>query len=315
MIPSSLCGNTSFIQGTMGSYSFEFTWIENSNYETILASSSSFDRPQYLDIDYTPINNKLFTYPFSYFYVTNNAGADVPYRYEDFKNGIVKFRLIGAISPGCSIKAYPLNYKHMDDISTTSNSYNYGINGGKFPICSWNTDVYTNWLTQNGANMLVGDIRDFVSLGASVFTGNVGGAVSNFESIVNRVVQKHQYSFTPNQAKGNVNSGDVTFASENLVFTVYFMSIRKEYARVVDDYFNKFGYAINRIKLPNQTGRTTYNYVQIAGGEILAYQKTDVLSVPAQDLVNINKLYQRGITLWHSHATLGDYTQSNTIIS
>ena len=93
------------------------------------------------------------------------------------------------------------------------------------------------------------------------------------------------------------------------------MSIRKEYARIVDDYFNKFGYAINRIKLPNQIGRTTYNYVQIGGGEILAYQKTDVLSVPAQDLVDINKLYQRGITLWHSHTTLGDYTQSNNIIT
>lgn len=147
-----------------------------------------------------------------------------------------------------------------------------------------------------------------VGAGAGLMVGGAAGIFNNMQS-------NYQASLQPPQAKGNQNSGDIIFADGLVNPTINEMSLKREIAVSIDNYFSKFGYKINKTKLPNQTGRTTWNYVQIGNEEILCYQKPDVVSIPAQDLVNINKLYQRGITLWHSHSTLGDYTQSNGIVS
>ena len=308
MIPSSLCPNSSYIIGTIGDYTFEFTWIPNSSNETTLVATSSFNRPSYLDTDYSPKNNKLFTYPYSYCYVTNNSGIDVTYRYEDWNSGYPKFRIVGSISPGCSIRCYPIDYKGMSDLATTSNSYNYGINSGKFPICSWNSDVYTNWLTQQSVNMMLGDTKDYISLAGSVFTGNIGGAVSSFNNIIDRVAQKYEYSFTPNQAKGNTNSGDVTFSSEHLTFDIYFMSIKKEYAKIIDDFFNQFGYKVNRLGTPHLHVRTYYDYIKTIDVNIEG-------DVPETDLEEIRKMFNNGIRFWHNTSYYLNFSVNNTIIS
>lgn len=43
---------------------------------------------------------------------------------------------------------------------------------GKFPICNWDTDVYTNWLTQNGVNIGLSVAGSALSITASAVTGN-----------------------------------------------------------------------------------------------------------------------------------------------
>ncbi len=44
-------------------------------------------------------------------------------------------------------------------------------------------------------------------------------------------------------------------------------------AEKVDDWFTRFGYKTNRIKLPNQTGRENFNFVQIGNTENMAIHK------------------------------------------
>ena len=307
MIPKELCYNPSWISGTMGDYSFDFTWIDDSTGAETLLSITNVVTPSRLNYTYTPKNNKLFVYPFSYMNITNNAGTDVVFRYEDFKDNIATFKVLGTVTPGCSIKLIPLNYKRAYDDSTMY-SFNFGMMGGKYPICSWNSDVYTNWLTQQSANMYVGQVRDELSIVGSLATGNVGGVISSFENIQDRMVEKYQHSLIPNQAKGNTNSGDVTFSSGNLRFTCYHMSIKKEYAEAIDSFFNMFGYKVNRLGTPHLHVRTYYDYIKTIEVNIEG-------NVPENDLTKIREMFNRGIRFWHNTSKYLDFSVNNSIIN
>ena len=93
------------------------------------------------------------------------------------------------------------------------------------------------------------------------------------------------------------------------------MSIRAEFAAIIDDWFTRFGYKVNRLKLPNQTGRTYWNFVQIGSAESIGFSTNTARSVPASSMEIINTIYRNGTTIWHDHANIGNYALNNTIVS
>lgn len=276
--------------------------------------SLTINRPTTID-GYTPKNNKLFTKEFCYIYLTNNSGSDVNFSYEDFRNNTgtpissPSFQLYGSLCQGCSIKIFPDNtYKApIGNDSANGGGYSYGISAGKLPLCSWNSDYYTNWITQNAVNISSSALSTGFSTGVSLITGNlVGTAGSLISGISDIVSKKYQASVVPNQAKGNVNCGDINF-SLNKQISIYPMNIRREYAVVCDNYLSMFGYKVSEVKLPNITGRRNWNYVKTIG----CYIEADI---PQGDLQEIKSMFDKGITLWHNPATFMDYSQNNDII-
>lgn len=314
LIPTRFQFSSTWYQASIGEYSFDFAMLEESTAETVLADNQACTRPNKIGNNYSPRNNKLFTYPYNYFYVSNHVGSDITFRYEDFANSSPLFRIIGAITPGCSIKCVPLNYKNTTDTVNSMYSYNYGIVGGKYPICSWNSDVYTNWLTQNGVNIGL----DLVSSGASLITGGVaaymsggllggGEMMSGAMGIANTLVQVYQHSLIPDQARGNTNSGDVTFSSKMLEFTAYKMSIRNEYCEIIDSYFDMFGYKVNTVKVPNKAHRSNYWYTKCIDVSIDG-------NIPQNDMRKIKDCYNNGIRFWRNASNIEDYSVSNSIV-
>ena len=264
---------------------------------------------------YSPVNNKLKCYPYNYLLVSNNAGIDTVFHYEDFTNNTPIFKVIGDITPGCSIKCIPINYLKQAD-NNTFKSYNYGIVGAKLPICAWTNDVYTNWLTENGLNMAV-------STGANLATTAIGLATltnpatalagaamiaSGLSGVANTLAEQHKASLAPDQANGNVVSGDINYSAGKSGFTAYRLSIRKEVAQQLDSYFSMYGYKVASLKVPNITGRTNWNFVKTIGANIEAY-------IPQEDLQNIKNMFDNGVTLWHTTTHFLDYSQSNNIVS
>ena len=265
-----------------------------------LLDTVTYNRPTKLD-NYTPINGKLFTYPFSYIYATNNTGIDTEYRYEDFKNSTPKFQMIGALGQGCTTKLQPYDYKNI------TTAYEYGITGAKYPICAWASDYYTNWITQNAVNVGTGIASTALNVGANAAFGNgVSVANSLLSGIGGVMSQIHQAKTQPDQAKGNLNTSDL-LPSTGKYFSLALMSVRAEVARAIDNYFSMFGYKVNRVKIPNITGRRNWNYVKTIG----CYIEADI---PQTDLEEIKELFNKGITLWHNPATFADYSQNNDII-
>lgn len=280
----------------------------------VLSTSTAFSVPSTLD-GYTPKNNKLKVYPYSYFYTSNFAGTDVEFHYEDFVSGSCSFKTLGAITPGCSIRCVPLNYKKLSDSGTSTYSFNAGIPVAKYPICSWRSDVYINWLTENGVNLGlqvatgVGAIAGGVVMlgtGAGV-TAGIGGITGGSLAIANALASDYQHSLIPDQAKGNTNTGDVTFSSGHLDVMAYKMSIRSEYAQIIDNFFSAYGYKINDTKVPNITGRRNWNYVKTIDCNIEGY-------IPQEDLEEIKGIFNTGVTIWHNPSTFLDYSQNNDII-
>lgn len=254
-------------------------------------------------------NNKCLTFPYRYLLVANNNGGSAIYKFEKFKNGI-KFSIQGALTPGCSIRLLPKDYNGV----YVNNEE--GLNLGKYPICNWNSDVFTNWLTQNslniGLNVASGVAQIVGGAGIALVTPGglgmaVGGsqAVGGVNAIVSQMAQVHQMSFTPPQSNGNVNCGDVITASETNTFHYYQMCIKKEYIKIIDEFFQMFGYKVNRVKVPEKNHRPHFWYTKTIDVNIDG-------AIPNRDLQEIKQCYNNGITFWKPTATMGVYDVDNS---
>lgn len=273
---------------------------------------------------YAPKNNKMLCYPFQYLSINNNAGNEVIYKYEEALNNTPTFNIEGVICPGGSVKLYPTNYKRYNAIQYPNDphlypkEYNLGITAGKMPNCSWSTDAYTNWLTQNATNFLVEDIK----FGYNMFNRPVNensptqiAGIMNYDFIgksvghfLDRMAMKKQAEFIPNQTKGNVNAGDVAYSANVLTFHASIITVKQEYAKMCDDYLSMFGYKVNIVKIPNWTCRTNWNYIKTLGINLEG-------NIPQVYMNKLKEIFDKGITLWHNPSTMLDYTQSNTIVS
>ena len=286
-------------------------YVINSITITNLVNQHSITVPQSLN-GYTPRNKKLLTYPYNFLEVCNNSGGSVIYKYEQFVNNTPKFNVDGAVCPGCSIHLYPVNYNKISDTTLNQTGIKYawqdGLNAGKYPIGSWNCDSYTNWLTQNSINVDVAMIGSEISLGLGIATGNPLGIIAGIKGVAENVGEMRRHEMQPNQVRGNTNVGDCTYAHRNLLFAFNKKSIKAEFARIIDDFWDMYGYKVNRLKVPNFTSRTNWNYVKLINPNIEGY-------IPQEDLQEIKTMFSNGITIWHNTTTFLDYSQSNDIIS
>lgn len=300
-----------------------FSWYTIEVNDSITTSNASITKPT----SYTGLtlkNNKCFTFPYSYILVSNNAGSNNIYRYEDFTTTACQFELNLAVSIGCSGRLIPKNYKGM--------LYNEdeAIPLAKYPTCAWSGDAYTNWLTQNAVNLVVDSALMVGGLGISVATAGTSSALLGAAksgatalkmakanmgmdmaqtlvgNVGSTIGQLHTASLLPNITGGQA-TGDVLWSSDKINFQIKNMRAKDEYLKVIDSYFSMFGYKVNELKIPNITGRTNWNYVKTINCNLEG-------DIPQEDLQKIKDMFNGGITLWHNPSTFLDYTQSNAII-
>ena len=293
-------------------------------FDSATLGSYDIQQPAKLAGNYTPVNNKLKTYPFSYFYMSNKAGEDIVYHWEDFpfktisgtSAKTVTYKKAYTPTASISAKLYFTNYKsHAETADYGTRLYNYGINFSKVPVCAWTTDYYTNWLTQNGVNMATDVVGGLMGAGLGIGMGVafanplgvVGAGINAFNSISNTIGQIHKAAVTPPQAHGDLSMADVMYAYTRNSISFYAMTVKPEIARICDDYFSMYGYKVNRVKAPNITGRRNWNFVKTIG----CYIEADI---PQDDLEEIKSMFDKGITLWHNPSTFMDYSQTNDII-
>ena len=300
MAPKEYFDGSHYHQDTGGNF-----YIPKENFYTDeLLPETTITRPTKLN-GYTPKNNKMFVYPYSYMYLTNNVGSECTFRYEDFASATPKFSIRGSLVQGCSTKLVPISYKN---IGSGVEAFDYGLAGAKYPICAWVNDYYTNWLTQNAVNQPTQVVGTLLSAGANYAMGNPIGVVSSvFNGVTGVMNQRYQAKVHPDQGKGNLNQSDIMVPWERY-FTLDCMSVRAEVAKCIDDYFSAFGYKVNSVKVPNITGRRNWNFVKTVG----CYIEADI---PQGDIAEIKDMFDKGVTLWHNPATFCDYSQLNDIIS
>lgn len=305
--PTSMC-NFATSDWDSTTYDFEFAFVPTSTYESNIGDIG-YPKADHLDNDYFPVNKKLLTFPYCFLNITNNVGTTYDYHYELFNGNSCGFNIKGSIGVGCSIKMYPLDYAVKGTGSSTLGNKLYSIDGGKLPTCPWANDAYTNWLTANSVNMVLETGTNLLQSSIGIATGNVGSSVSGFVGIANTVASVYQHSLQPPTAKGGVSEGDLNFAQRNS-FNIYPMTIKKENAMVIDRYFSRFGYKVNEVKTPNLLSRTKFNFIKVGGLDELVSG-----NIPAVDLEEINRVFRKGVTIFHNYADIGNYTISNPIVT
>lgn len=257
---------------------------------------------------YTPINNKLLSFPYNYMVISNNSGSSNILHYERFNGNTCDFKIKGVPTVGASIKLLPTNYD-------TNNDEEEGLIAGKLPTLNWSDDEYTNWLTQNSVNIGLGVASAGLTIAGGVgMIATGGGALAGAGAIVNggmaianQLGAVYQHSLQPNSAKGSVNGGDINVCDKKNGFFFYNYSIKQEYAKVIDNYFNMFGYKVNIVKIPNITGRSNWNYVKTIDCNVDG-------DIPQTDLNVIKTMFNNGVTLWHNPANIYKYNLSNNIV-
>ena len=282
--------------------------------------------------NYLPKNAKLLSYPFAYFYLSNNNGVEATYKWEDFPietvgtpplsstNRTVTMQTSMVATCGVSAKLYFKKYKGWEVNPSGSGTdeygrqiYNYGIPYAKLPVCAWTTDYYTNWLTQQGVNNnrnIATSALTGLAMGAlgGVAGAIIGGATGFLGAVTQAENARHIAETTPDQAKGDVNTGDYNFCFKRCSISMYKMGLRYEMAKIIDDYFNVFGYKVNVVKTPQFNSRVNWNYLKTVGCNADG-------NIPQDDLQTIRNMFDNGCTFWHSATNMYNYSLSNNIVS
>ena len=258
---------------------------------------------------YTPVNKKVLCYPYRYLLVSNNSGQSNVLKYEGWTGSNCTFNEYLSATVGGDTKLVPTSYFGVTSHENT-------IVGCKYPTLSWSKDLFTNWLSQNAVNIGVGQATSVASIiagtaliatgaGATVGAGLVAGGIGG---ITSSMIQQYQHSLSPTSAKGNTNASGLNVSSNEDGFYFYHMSIKSEYARIIDNFFEVYGYKVNRIGTPHIHVRTYWDYCKTIDVHISG-------NIPENDMIKLRALFNNGCTFWHDTSHFMDYSLTNSIIT
>lgn len=286
-------------------------------------------------------NKKLFTFPYTCLYATTYNGVNATYRYEDFHypnyENTCSFLIIGDVTPSPAQCAVPLYYKgvaeNADEMITLTG----------FPQVSWATDSFKAWLAQNASNIAsvaigiagavatggaslaasaaprpvyndsLGSYRVFANqanepLALGNTAASIGSSMTPISGAASLLIGGVQAWNTPPQARGNIGQGLMHRSGlDHIGF--YNKHIRPEYVTMIDDFFNMYGYATRKVKIPNIMGRPYWNYVKTQGIVL------DIANAPQPYIQKMIDCFNRGITFWHNPANVGNYNLNNSPVT
>lgn len=87
-------------------------------------------------------------------------------------------------------------------------------------------------------------------------------------------------------------------------FVLYVYRPTDEYKQKLEKIWNMRGYATNTVDYPNLQSKVSWNYIQTVKCNIKG------TNIDPNDLEKIKRVFNNGITLWHSK-NIGDYSQNN----
>ena len=286
---------------------------------------------------YVPRNKKLLTYPYNYMVVDcgNDTGI---YRYEWFgQPSGISFNIYGYTCPNPQIVLFPNGYNGTHDSVTGEVNFTEALVMEGFPQLPFAIDGYRAYLAQSSAGSKLNALEDVIQTSNSrEFVGGKNGTPTGYErfmgkapiaqnGVVSNLVSGLQNLFTsntgnenydtftrsthsakhPNGSRGSFSAGyESAFRIKNFYFKQ--MTVAPNYARVIDDFFDMFGYATNRIKVPNRTVRPHWNYVKTNGCDVVG-------NAPADDIRAVCKIYDNGITFWKNPSEVGNYSLNNSL--
>ena len=108
----------------------------------------------------------------------------------------------------------------------------------------------------------------------------------------------------PNLSAGNYNANNILQMNQKLNFSVMFQRVCFEQFKQIDNYFDKFGYAINDFKPVNYNNRSNFDYIETS--QVLIEG-----DVPEDDMNTIKSIFNNGVRIWHKPDTFLNFSVAN----
>lgn len=267
-------------------------------------------------------NNKLYTYPYCMFTIDNFSGNVEHFKWEDFDNPQqAGFAWQGSVVPKPSMEAIPINYKGLfPNDQEVNTAQQFGVTYDNFPMCPYATDTFKAWVSSTGAKQIASNVANVVTTalinatpvgrGANAVMGKTIAQAYGYTNLASGVVDSiidYNYAKVHGQSiGGSVSGSGLNWSEGRIGFRSTEYTIRPEFARIIDDYFSRFGYKVNRYKVPELRSRESFNYVKTMGCYITG-------AIPNDAIVTISSAFDNGITLWHN-TDVGNYSLQNNIV-
>lgn len=254
---------------------------------------------------YTPRNKKLLCYPYAMLSVSNSEGQSIDYRYEFFNwdsdANTCKFSIymIAGASPEAVL--VPRNYKGADF------NYDERLNMVKFPQCAIAVDQYKANLAQKNSTFFQDAAEQGVNIAVGALTGGAAGAVSagvgTAKIVADTLISNAIRTPAPSVSKGR-SAPDIMFGLLAKEFYFYTRTITKNYAIMLDNYFDMFGYAVRQHLVPNMNARPNWTYCKTIGCIVHG-------NMPSSAARDIESMFDSGVRFWKNHNNIGNYSLDN----
>lgn len=289
-------------------------------------------------------NGKTSTYPYTYMEITNSLGNTNSYAYEFFTNPeepvvtvtpCFSDKLSLYLSPngykmnnksalkfdeGLSYDAFPECMWANDLLA--ARLVNAGMSAAMGALTGAMTGGWIGAAVGGGVGLIQGmasggsanvsniPFEDMQPLGARE---DIGKRASRADEIVTRannieaqtaaaIVGTPIKPLSPNITP---SSGYALFNSTGWGFFYAQVKPTSQMIDRIDDYFSRYGYKTNRIKVPNYSSRPHWNYIQTIGCKVGG-------SIPASDEKQICSIFNSGVTFWKHPEEVGNYSLDNS---
>lgn len=185
---------------------------------------------------------------------------------------------------------------------------------------AFNQDIYSAQANQINTQLLNSQIgaqageaisaNTFQTAMKNATLAQTNAQLSNLNAYQNATAQlmakKQDIQHMPNSAHGNAMCDGLNYARNTAGFIIRQWGLSYEYAVYLDEYFDKYGYAMMRNFVPSRLNRKHWSYLKTVGCNIKG-------NINNTDLLTIKTIYDNGITTWKNLEEVGDYTLDNTI--
>ena len=293
---------------------------------------------------YTVRNKKLLTYPYNFENIVASDNSNLALRYEFFSNNEAKIRMYSTLSQPIQVTCTPVDYKGVEvdaDNNIPVTMIDESITLANYPECSWNIDSWKVWWAQNAVPLAIKTVADVSTLALAAYKGYTPASVTQqatsmigangqplmqevktpasfnpdkmlgahvINQVANTLTNVYKASIRADQTKGNISSANALYSHGKYCFYHGRMSINRQQAEIIDSFFDKFGYAINKVTTPSIHTRTNWTYLKTIGCTING-------NIPSDSEHIIEQIFNNGITFWTTPANVGNYSLSNAPLS
>lgn len=289
--------------------------------------SVRFDKEKMTFGGYKPKNNKMFTAPYFSLNISNHNGTIKDFPLEFFGRGEgnireVQFKLTGDISPIPSVYLIPKNFLGVGI------NYDQAITISDLPQISLSTDSFKLWLARNQGTLALQTISNVGNMavgGASMLMGNPLGATQLMGGVAgtaNTLASVFDASKEPDSVTAGGGKNYLILANGENKFVYRWKKVRKDYAKVIDDFFTMYGYAYNTVRKPyfvdeNKLPRESFCYIETQNVNITGRKTasgTLEVAIPNEDMKALKEIYNNGVTLWNPNKEIGNYALNNECV-